>query len=253
MGALSSLPKCSQCSDSWGKSSQDTGKGTQESSMRSSLCPAATQPHTPAWSRQHSGIVLSYRSTVPEPVLSGCHPLHPSFHREAVKQLQFIMSCAVSGQTRHKKAWFAGTKQLSKLEAFPEKFTVQDEDPHNLVTVTGTNSAKRVHISDIQSTATTHITVRSSLQHPELHPCTEPLHMELRGGDTPGPHSALHSPLSLSRDRFFVFITPRAGQMQRSNYRDFAQKQTDQSEREKFTRLSKSKPNSLRTRLPGEP
>lgn len=76
-----------------------------------------------------------------------------------MKQLQFIMSCAVAGQTTHRKAWFAGTKLLSKLEAFPETFTVQDEDLHNLVTVTGTNSAKkkkRVHIWDIQSTATTH-------------------------------------------------------------------------------------------------
>lgn len=45
-----------------------------------------------------------------------------------------------------------------------------------------------------------------------------------------------------------MFITPRAGQKQRSNYRDFAQQQTDQSEREKFTRFSKSKPNSLSAR-----
>lgn len=151
--------------------------------------------------------VVSYRSTVPEPVLSGCHLLHPSFHREAVKQLQFIMSCAVAGQTTHRKAWFAGTKLLSKLEAFPEKFSVQDEDRHNLVTVTGTNSAKKkVHICDIQSTATTHTTAHSSLQSPELHPCTKTLHMELRVGNTPGPHSAQHSPLSLSRDRFFFCV-----------------------------------------------
>lgn len=116
--------------------------------------------------------VVSYRSTVPQPALPRCHLLYPSFHREAVKQLQFIMSCAVAGQTTHRKAWFAGTKLLSKLEAFPEKFTVQDEDPHNLVTTAGTNSARKsVHICDIQSTATTHI--HSSLQPPELHPCTE--------------------------------------------------------------------------------
>lgn len=87
--------------------------------------------------------VVTYTSTVPEPVLSGCHLLYPSFHREAVKQLQFKMSCAVAGQTTHRKAWFAGTKLLSKLEAFPEKFSVQDEDRHNLVTVTGTNSARK--------------------------------------------------------------------------------------------------------------
>lgn len=87
--------------------------------------------------------MVSYRSTIPEPVLSGCHLLHPSFHREAVKQLQFIMSRAVAGQTTHRKAWFAGTKLLSKLEAFPEKFTVQNKDPHNMATVTGTNRAKK--------------------------------------------------------------------------------------------------------------
>lgn len=157
----SSLPKCCQCSDFWGKNTLGTGKGTQEST-RTSLCSAATQPHT-----QHStaspalrDTVVSYRSTVPEPVFSGCHLLHPSFHGEAVKQLQFIMSCAVAGQTTHRKAWFAGTKLLSKLEAFPEKFTVQNEDPHNLGTVTGTVQ-KRVHSCDIQSTPTTHTTAHS--------------------------------------------------------------------------------------------
>lgn len=125
--------------------------------------------------------VVSYRSTVPEPALSGCHLLYPSFHREAVKQLQFKMSCAVAGQTKHRKAWFAGTKLLNKLEAFPNKFTVQDGDPHNLVTIAGTNSGgKSVHICHIQSTATTRVTAHSSLQPPGLHPCTKTVHMELR-------------------------------------------------------------------------
>lgn len=76
-------------------------------------------------------------------------------------------------------------------------------------------------------------------------------HCSGSSGITPGPQSAPHSPLSC--DHFSVFITPRAGQMQRSNYWDFVHKQTDQSEREKFTWLSKPKPNSLRTRLPGMP
>lgn len=147
--------------------------------------------------------VVSYRSTVPEPVLSGCHLLYPSFHREAVKQLQFIMSCAIAGQTTHRKAWFAGTKLLTKLEAFPEKFTVQDEDPHNLVTTAGTTvQEKSVQICDIQSTATIHTTAHSSLQPPKLHPCTKTLHMELRVGNTPAPQRAPHSALSLSCDRF---------------------------------------------------
>lgn len=104
--------------------------------------PSLTHQHNTA-SPALRDTVVSYRSTTPEPVLSGCHLLHPSFPREAVKQLQFIMSRAVAGQTTHRKAWFAGTKLLSKLEAFPEKFTVQNKDPHNMATVTGTNSVKK--------------------------------------------------------------------------------------------------------------
>lgn len=46
--ASSSLPKCSQCSDLWRKSSQGTGTGTQESFTRTSLCSAVSQSHTPA-------------------------------------------------------------------------------------------------------------------------------------------------------------------------------------------------------------
>lgn len=109
---------------------------------------------------------------------------------------------------------------------------------------------KRVRICDIQSIATTHTTAHCSLQPPELHPCTKTLLRELRN-HTRTPEC---STLTLVLWSFlFVFITPRAGQMQRSNYWDFVHKQTDQSEREKFTWLSKPKPNSLRTRLPGMP
>lgn len=141
--ASSSLPTCSQCLDFWRKISQGTGKGTQESSTRTSLLCShpASQPSTA--SPAFRDTVGSYRSTVPEPVLSGCHLLYPSFHGQAVKQLQLIMSCAVAGQTTHRKAWFAETKLLSKLEAFPEKFTVQDEDPHNLVTSCRHKQCKR--------------------------------------------------------------------------------------------------------------
>lgn len=145
---------------------------------------------------------MSYR-TVPQPVLSVCHLLYPSFHREAVKQLQFIMSCAVAGQTTHRKAWFAGTKLLSKLEAFPETFTVQDEDLHNLVTVTGTNSAKKK-----EYTFGTFKALQPLTATPRLNPCTKTLHMELRAGNTPGPQRDPHSPLSLSHDGFYLCSQP---------------------------------------------
>lgn len=100
----------------------------------------ALQPPSLASTRGHCGELQEHCTRasslwVPPPL--------SIFHREAVKQLQFIMSCAVAGQTTHRKAWFAGTKLLSKLEAFPEKCTVQDEDPHNLVTIAGTNSARK--------------------------------------------------------------------------------------------------------------
>lgn len=73
--------------------------------------------------------------------------------------------------------------------------------------------------------------------------------MELRVREhTRTPECSTLTPVLVLWSFLFVFITPRAGQMQRSNYRDFAQQQTDQSEREKFTRFSKSKPNSLSAR-----
>lgn len=112
---------------------------------------------------------------------------------------------------------------------------------------------KRGHICDIQSTATTHTTAHSSLQHPasSLHWTTA--HGVQDRGHTRTSECSTLTPVLVLWSFLFVFITPRAGPMQRSNYRDFAQKQTDQSEREKFTWLTKSKPNSLRTRLPGMP
>lgn len=91
------------------------------SSIRTSLRSAVTQPYTPAQPCQHTWCRGGWnRITVPVPAHPVRYLLHPSFPREAVKQLQSIMPLAVTGQTVHMKAWFTGTKLLSKLEAFPQ-------------------------------------------------------------------------------------------------------------------------------------
>lgn len=90
------------------------------SSTRTSLCSAATQPYTPAQPCHHAGCCGGLnRISVPQPAHPGRYLLHPSFPREAMEQLQSVMPLAVTGQTVHRKAWFAGTKLPSELEAFP--------------------------------------------------------------------------------------------------------------------------------------
>lgn len=74
-----------------------------------------------------------------------------------------------------------------------------------------------------------HCNTQSFILAPQV-ACTE-LQGELKVGNAPGPHQcSMLTPVLAPQLFLFVSITPEAGQIRRSNYRDFAQKQTDQSE-----------------------
>lgn len=102
--ASSALPARSPCPDFWRKTNLGTRKQAQlpRPEPRSAL---QLQPHTPAQPCQHAQCCggLS-RITVPEPAHPVRYLLHPSFPREAVKQLQSVMPLAVTRQTVHRKA-----------------------------------------------------------------------------------------------------------------------------------------------------